>query len=143
MTFDSIVIGAGAMGSAAAYYLVQREASVYLVLEQYEVDHRKGSSYGYSRIIRYSYDHTEYVELMKDTFPLWFALEAELGEKLYFKTGGIDFSDQRMTTALQATINAVRSSNIIHEILAVDEAASNAFRNSVLMMDSKSCIPAR
>ena len=118
--FDAIVIGAGAMGSAAAYYLSKRGRRV-LLLEQFELDHRKGSSYGYSRIIRYSYDHPEYVELMKDTFPLWFALEAELGEKLYYKTGGIDFGppdDER----LQATINAVRSSGISHELLDVDEA---------------------
>lgn len=118
--FDAIVIGAGAMGSAAAYYLSKRGQRV-LLLEQFELDHRKGSSYGYSRIIRYSYDHPEYVELMKDTFPLWFALEAELGEKLYFKTGGIDFGpdhDER----LQATINAVRSSSISHDLLDVNEA---------------------
>ncbi|MCY3978143.1 MAG: N-methyl-L-tryptophan oxidase, partial [Chloroflexi bacterium] len=86
-----------------------------------ELDHRKGSSYGYSRIIRYSYDHPEYVELMKDTFPLWFALEAELGETLYFKTGGIDFGP-RDDDRLQATIDAVRSSDISHEFLDVDEA---------------------
>ena len=118
--FDAIVIGAGAMGSAAAYYLSKRGQRV-LLLEQFELDHRKGSSYGYSRIIRYSYDYPEYVELMKDTFPLWFALEAELGEKLYFKTGGIDFgpaNDER----LQATINAVRTSGISHELLDADEA---------------------
>lgn len=118
--FDAIVIGAGAMGSAAAYHLSKRGQRV-LLLEQFELDHRKGSSYGYSRIIRYSYDHPEYVELMKDTFPLWFVLEAELGETLYFRTGGIDFGpadDDR----LQATINAVRTSGIAHELLDVDEA---------------------
>ncbi|MDE2636676.1 MAG: N-methyl-L-tryptophan oxidase [Chloroflexota bacterium] len=118
--FDAIVIGAGAMGSAAAYYLSKRGQRV-LLLEQFELDHRKGSSYGYSRIIRYSYDHPEYVELMKDTFPLWFALEAELGETLYFKTGGIFFGpadDER----LQATINSVRSSAVSHKMLDLDEA---------------------
>ena len=118
--FDAIVIGAGAMGSAATYYLSMRGQRV-LLLEQFELDHRKGSSYGYSRIIRYSYDHAEYVDLMKDTFPLWFALEAELGEKLYFKTGGIDFGPADDET-LQATINAVRSSSISHELLDADEA---------------------
>lgn len=118
--FDAIVVGAGAMGSAAAYYLSKRGQRV-LLLEQFELDHRKGSSYGYSRIIRYSYDHLEYVELMKDTFPLWFALEDELGEKLYFKTGGIDFGPGDDET-LDATINAVRSGDISHEVLSVDDA---------------------
>ena len=78
--FDAIVIGAGAMGSAAAYYLSERGQRV-LLLEQFELDHRMGSSYGHSRIIRYAYDHPEYVELAKDTFPLWFALQDKLGEQ--------------------------------------------------------------
>ena len=89
-TFDAIVIGAGAMGSAAAYYLSRRRQKV-LLLEQFELDHRKGSSYGFSRIIRYSYDRPEYVELAKDNYPLWFSLQDELGETLYVKTGGLDF----------------------------------------------------
>ena len=118
--FDVIVIGAGAMGSAAAYYLGKRGQRV-LLLEQFELDHRKGSSYGHSRIIRYAYDHPEYVELAKDTFPLWFAVQEELGETLYFKTGGIDFGPADDET-LQATIRAVQMNDIGHEMLSVDEA---------------------
>ena len=118
--FDAIVIGAGAMGSAAAYYLSKRGQRV-LLLEQFEIDHRKGSSYGYSRIIRYTYDHPEYVELMKDTFPLWFALEDELGETLYHRTGGISFgpADDR---SLQATIKAVENGGIDYELLSIADA---------------------
>ncbi len=119
-TFDAIVIGAGAMGSAAAYYLAKRGRRV-LLLEQFEIDHRKGSSYGYSRIIRYAYDFPEYVDLMKDTFPLWRALEAELGEQLYFRTGGIDFGPADDPT-LRATVKAVQSANLEYELLSADEA---------------------
>ena len=119
-TYDAIVIGAGAMGSAAAYYLAKRGQRA-LLLEQFEIDHRMGSSYGYSRIIRYSYDHPEYVELMKDTFPLWFALEKELGETLYHRTGGIDFGLAANET-LRATIKSVESSGISHELLSAEEA---------------------
>ena len=42
-SYDAIVIGAGAMGSAAAYYLSRRGQSV-LLLEQFELDHRQGST---------------------------------------------------------------------------------------------------
>ena len=118
--YDAIVIGAGAMGSAAACYLCKRGQRV-LLLEQFELDHRKGSSYGYSRIIRYSYDRPEYVELMKDTFPLWFALEDELGEKLYQRTGGIDFGPADDET-LQATIEAVKTEGVSHELIAAEDA---------------------
>ena len=120
VSFDAIVIGAGAMGSAAAYYLSRRGQRV-LLLEQFALDHKRGSSYGYSRIIRYSYDHTEYVELAKDTFPLWLAIQEELGEALYVKTGGIDFGPADDAT-FRATFDAVRSSGIPHELLDVEEA---------------------
>ena len=119
-TFDAIVIGAGAMGSAAAYYLSRRRQKV-LLLEQFELDHRKGSSYGFSRIIRYSYDRPEYVELAKDNYPLWFSLQDELGETLYVKTGGLDFGPADDDT-LQDTIAALKSSQIQHELLSIGEA---------------------
>ena len=87
--FDAIVIGAGGVGSAAAYYLSQAKQRV-LLLEQFELDHQKGSSYGVSRVIRYAYDNPIYINLMKAAYPLWFALEEAAGETLYVKTGGID-----------------------------------------------------
>ena len=119
-TFDAVVIGAGAMGSATAYYLSQRQQKV-LLLEQFELDHRMGSSYGFSRIIRYAYDHSEYVELAKDNYPLWFSLQDKLGETLYVKTGGLDFGPRDDDT-LNATIAALKSSQIQHEMLSIDEA---------------------
>ena len=115
-TYDTIVIGAGAMGSAAAYYLSRRGQRV-LLLEQFAIDHQRGSSYGFSRIIRYSYDSPAYVELAKDTYPLWFALEDELGERLVTKTGGIDFGPADDPT-LQATIASVRESSLPHQLLS-------------------------
>ena len=121
-TYDAIVIGAGAMGSAAAYYLSRRGQRV-LLLEQFELDHRRGSSYGYSRIVRYSYDRPEYVELARDTYPLWQALEEELGETLVIKTGGIDFGPVDDPTLL-ATIESARATGIPHELLPLDEAHS-------------------
>ena len=88
--FDVIVLGAGGMGSAAAYYLSKANQRV-LLLEQFELNHHKGSSYGYSRVIRYSYDEPIYVDLMRAAYPLWFALQEEAGETLYVQTGGLDF----------------------------------------------------
>ena len=88
--FDAIVIGAGGVGSAAAYYLAKAGQRV-LLLEQFELNHRNGSSYGYSRVIRYTYDNPIYIDLMRDAYPLWFALQDEADEQLYVKTGGLDF----------------------------------------------------
>ncbi|MBD3885141.1 N-methyl-L-tryptophan oxidase [Phormidium tenue FACHB-886] len=88
-SFDAIVLGAGGMGSAAAYYLAKAGQRV-LVLEQFELDHQKGGSYGVSRVIRYAYDHPLYIELVRAAFALWFALEEAAGEALYTQTGGLD-----------------------------------------------------
>ena len=120
-TFDAIVIGQGAMGSAAAYYLARRRQRV-LALEQFGLDHQRGSSYGHSRIIRYSYHHPAYVSLARDTFPLWRAVEDELGEQLYVKTGGVDFGPED-DPILRQTIAAVRDGGIEHELLGSDEAS--------------------
>jgi len=106
--FDAIVVGAGGVGSAAAYYLAKAGQKV-LLLEQFELNHQNGSSYGHSRVIRYTYDNPIYVDLMRDAYPLWFALQAEADEPLYLKTGGLDFGSpdmetfQRMKASLDAT----------------------------------------
>lgn len=105
--FDAIVLGAGGVGSAAAYYLAKAGQKV-LLLEQFELDHQKGSSYGYSRVIRYTYDNPIYINLMRDAYPLWFALEEEAKEQLYVKTGGLDFGSPEADTfqALKASMDA-------------------------------------
>jgi sarcosine oxidase len=118
--FDVIVLGAGAMGSAAAYHLTKAGQRV-LLLEQFEIDHQKGSSYGYSRIIRFSYNDATYIKLAKVTYPLWAALEEESGERLHIKTGGIDFGAPSEST-LQDTIASLRTADIPFEILTPSEA---------------------
>lgn len=120
--FDAIVIGAGAMGSAAAYHLSERGQRV-LLLEQFALDHRQGSSYGYSRIIRYAYDHPEYVALAKDTFPLWFDMQDKLGEQLVVQTGGLDFGPAG-EASLEATIGAMQASGLPYELLTPAEASA-------------------
>lgn len=106
-TYDAIVIGAGAMGSAAAYYFA-KEGQKTLLLEQFELDHKMGSSGDHSRIIRYAYDHPTYIELAHSAYALWRALEEASGETLYIKTGGLDFGtwhNQRFIATRQAMLD--------------------------------------
>lgn len=119
-TYDAIVLGAGAMGSAAAYYLAKAGQKV-LLLEQFEFNHQKGSSYGLSRIIRYAYDYPQYVELAKAVFPMWANIEQESGETLYTRTGGIDFGTAAQVS-LSNVIKTLEQTGIPHEVLAVNEA---------------------
>ena len=117
--FDAIVVGAGGVGSATAYYLAQAGQRV-LLLEQFEINHQKGSSYGHSRVIRYTYDNPIYVELMRAAYPLWFALQAEAEEQLYIKTGGLDFGFPDVDT-FQALQSSMDRSHLDYEYLSREE----------------------
>ncbi len=87
--FDVIVVGLGAMGSAAAYQLSKRGAKV-LGLEAFTPAHDKGSSHGESRIIRQAYfEDPAYVPLVLRAYELWDQLQEESNENLLRITGGI------------------------------------------------------
>jgi sarcosine oxidase len=88
--YDVIVIGLGAMGSAAAYHLARRGRKV-LGLERYNIPHEMGSSHGITRIIRLAYyEHPAYLPLLRRAYELWRELQHVAGEQLLFITGSID-----------------------------------------------------
>ncbi len=86
-----VIIGAGAMGSAAAYQLARRGEPV-LLIEQFALGHDRGSSHGAARITRHSYADPTYARLMPAAFRAWRQLEADAAEPIYIRTGGISFS---------------------------------------------------
>src|SRR5262245_46798319 len=106
--YDVIVLGLGVMGSGAAYHLAKAGLRV-LALEQFQLDHRMGSSYGESRIIRYAYDHPTYVGLVKSAYPMWRDLEAESERQLMFKTGGLDFGKPDAPTLVKTRDNLAQA----------------------------------
>jgi sarcosine oxidase len=85
-----VIIGAGAMGSAAAYQIARRGEPV-VVIEQFALGHDRGSSHGAARITRHSYADLRYARLMPAAFRAWRELESEAGETLYVRTGGVSF----------------------------------------------------
>jgi sarcosine oxidase len=92
-TFDAIVIGAGAAGSAAAWQLT-RDCQRTLLLEQFEVGHTRGSSHGESRIFRFAYPQTAYAKFAMQSKPLWLELERVSNKKLLHSIGGLDFATE-------------------------------------------------
>ena len=73
--WDVIVVGVGAMGSAATFHLARRGARV-LALEQFDLAHDQGSSHGYTRIMRHAYYNAPgYVPLVQRAQTLWRELE--------------------------------------------------------------------
>ncbi len=105
--YDTIVIGAGGMGSATAYHLAKSGADV-LVLEQFQRGHTFGSSHGETRIIRFFYDKPFYTELMKTAYAEWRDLEAVSGKRLLFITGSVSLgkSGNQYTTAVRQSLDA-------------------------------------
>jgi monomeric sarcosine oxidase len=97
-----IVIGMGALGSAAACQLARRLGDEVLVLEQFTPGHTRGASEDHSRIIRHSYHSTVYTSLTRAMFAAWRELEAESGTPLISVTGGLDFGDPRIVGSVEA-----------------------------------------
>src|SRR5438876_2802934 len=88
--YDVIVVGLGAMGSAALYELSRRGQRV-LGVEAFEPGHRLGSSHGESRVIRLAYfEHPNYVPLLQRAYELWRELERESGQDLLPHHGWTD-----------------------------------------------------
>jgi sarcosine oxidase len=87
---DVVVVGAGVMGSAAAWRLARRGVEVVL-LEQFDLCHDRGSSHGAVRVFRFSYDDPRYVRMAMEALPLWRELEEESGDSILTVTGGYDF----------------------------------------------------
>ena len=87
--YDVIVLGPGAMGSAAAQRLAASGARV-LGLEQYTAAHDRGSSHGGSRMIRFTlYREQAYVRLLARAHELWRRLERDSGADVLAITGGL------------------------------------------------------
>ena len=96
---DVVVIGAGVMGSSAAWQLARRGKTV-SVIEQFEPLHHLGSSHGATRIFRVSYRHPTYVELALEALVGWRELERISGEHLLEQTGQLDHGIEAVITGI-------------------------------------------
>jgi sarcosine oxidase len=89
-TYEVGIIGAGTMGSAAAFHLARRGHRV-IAFEQFQVVHDFGSHSGRTRIIRHAYHESpDYVPLVLRADELWLELEKIHGQTLLIRTGGLD-----------------------------------------------------
>jgi len=115
-SFDVIVAGLGAMGSAAASHLARRGARV-LGLDRFAPPHELGSSSGRSRIIREAYfEHPAYVPLVQRAYELWDALERDSGRRLRLETGGLMIGPPEGALVAGALLSA-RTHRLRHELL--------------------------
>lgn len=82
-----VVIGLGAMGSAACAHIASRGAPV-IGLDRFSPPHDRGSTHGGSRIIRRAYfEHPDYVPLLRWALRGWTDLEARTGLTCMHRVG--------------------------------------------------------
>lgn len=114
--YDAVVVGLGAMGSAALYHLARRGLRV-LGIERYEPGHSFGSSHGHTRIIRLGYfEHPSYVPLLRRAYELWRDLETQAGRTLLHITGIIEMGPPT-GTVVDGTLQAARLHGLPHDVL--------------------------
>lgn len=119
--YDVIVLGVGGIGSAALYWLSRRLGDRVLGIEQFAIGHEHGGSHDHSRIIRLSYHTPEYVQLAKEAYAAWSAVEADLGSKLIVKTGGLDFAPPNSVIPISDYIESLTAENVPFEMLDAGE----------------------
>jgi sarcosine oxidase len=123
MQADVIVVGLGAMGSAAAWQLARRGARV-LGIDRYAPPHDQGSSHGLTRVTREAVGEGEaYAPLVRRSHAIWRELEAELGPDqegpLMARTGVLVIGPAGSDTAFVARTRAVAQAfGVPHEALA-------------------------
>ncbi|MGQ0799599.1 MAG: N-methyl-L-tryptophan oxidase [Pseudomarimonas sp.] len=119
MQHDVIIVGLGAMGSAAACQLARRGAKV-LGLDRYTPPHAFGSSHGQSRIIRTAYfEHPAYVPLLQRAWQLWMELEQLSASELLRPTGGLMIGP-RDGVLVAGVLRSARQHGLAHELLDAD-----------------------
>jgi len=116
---DTVVIGGGAMGSAAAWALARRGRQVTL-LEQFGPGHHNGASHGSTRNLNPGYHRPEYVAMLAEGLALWEELEQDSGELLLTRTGIVNHGPDPRLALVQA---ALTESGVRAESLRPDEAA--------------------
>jgi len=124
-TYDAIVLGVGAAGSAATYHLAKRGASV-LGLEQFGVPNAKGSSRGFTRVINPAVrEKPQYVQLIRRSLELWDELQETHPNRLISRTGalrgwtGPDYVGHR--DSLDEAVELCESQSLPYELLDGDE----------------------
>ncbi|HET6915190.1 MAG TPA: N-methyl-L-tryptophan oxidase [Acidimicrobiales bacterium] len=116
---DVVVVGAGVMGSATAWWLAGSGVETVL-LEQFEQGHNRGSSHGSTRIFRLAYPDPAYMGMARQALPMWRELEDSSGSQLLLTTGGIDYGD---SSSVSDIVDALVRTGVTHEIVDASEAA--------------------
>ncbi len=118
--YDLAVVGLGGIGSAAAYWAARRGVAT-VGFEQFALGHDRGASHDHSRIIRRSYHDPVYVRLADLAYRAWDTVEAESGDIIVIRTGGLDLFPADCTIAPDDYRLALDACDVAYEWLTADE----------------------
>jgi sarcosine oxidase len=131
---DVVIVGGGAMGSAAAWQVAQRGKSVVL-LEQFGAGHAKGASHGATRNFNTGYGEPDYIRLVQEARTLWDELAEATGTTLLDLVGLVNHG---WVEPLRRVRDVHEQFGIASEFLSPGEAASRwsgiRFRSDVLFV---------
>jgi sarcosine oxidase len=125
---DVLVIGLGAVGSAALYQSAKLGARA-IGIDRFHPPHDQGASHGDTRITREAIgEGREFVPLVVRSNQIWEELEAATGLSLLVRNGGLVLASPSMpgnhhgsTSFIQDTIAAATEFGIAHEVLSAGE----------------------
>ncbi len=128
---DVLVVGLGAVGSAALYQSAKLGARA-IGIDRFIPPHDQGSSHGDTRITREAIgEGREFVPLVLRSNQIWEELEAATGRSLLTRNGGLVLASPSMpgdhhgsTSFIQDTIAAATEFGIAHEVLSTNELRS-------------------
>lgn len=103
---DTLVIGGGAMGSAAAWELARRGRDVTL-LERFERGHTNGASHGASRNFNLSYSDPTYAAMLVEALRLWRELEDDTDTRLLEQVGLVNHGQGQPFAEVHAALSGV------------------------------------
>ncbi|MGP9503716.1 FAD-dependent oxidoreductase [Specibacter sp. AOP5-B1-6] len=131
---DVVVVGGGAMGSAAALSVARSGKSVVL-LEQFAAGHSMGASHGATRNFNIAYQQAEYLQLVGEARQLWDGLAMETGLQLLDLVGLVNHGDTRSLHRIhRAQQNFGMHSTFMSPQEAMERWAGMRFRSEVLLV---------
>jgi sarcosine oxidase len=117
---DTLIVGGGAMGSAAAWALARRGREVTL-LERFGPGHTRGASHGASRNFNLSYSHPTYVSMLVEALQLWRELEDDTDTRLLDQVGLVNHGQGQPFAAVHAALSGVGFDPELLSVAAAEE----------------------
>ena len=132
--FDLIVVGLGAIGSAALMHAARSGMRV-LGIDRYDPPHNFGSSHAESRITRLAVgEGPQYLPFVRRSHQIWRDLEAETGQQLLHQPGGYIITpptktqDPRWGNFVDRTADVAARAAIPFEIRTPDQVRTHVPR---------------